>query len=219
MTSNSSSALFKRGGMATAIIALTLFGGVVSAGMIGLDSRGGLTGAEVFVGTRYQETANSEPVTVPGVSAGLVSETAVEVESLPTFLQAAGYDTEPVDLSFDFGDDYVEIGFANSGRYRSFAPGLFNGLTLSFESLTPFDFTAVDISPLTSLRLQPSDIAFFGNQIEVNFEGLAFNTRYFARLDFTTAPRDTAEVPLPATVGLLTLGLVGFGLRKFAAKK
>lgn len=113
-----------------------------------------------------------------------------------------------VDVSINAGNDFLDIGFANSAPYSLFASGYRNSYVFTFDSVAKPTITSalVDHS-LTTLGLTNSDLTFVGNTLEVNVQGLSFNPSTFARIDLTSLN----PVPLPAAVWLFGAGLIGLG--------
>lgn len=103
--------------------------------------------------------------------------------------------------SLDISDTNLLLNFGSNGSFGGNVP--FNGFVLTdINGIVP-DFSSVTINAETTLAgFDSSRIFVDANTIRVNFVGLNFSANDIVSLE-------VAAVPEPATVGLLSLGILG----------
>ncbi|MEM9927933.1 MAG: SdrD B-like domain-containing protein, partial [Cyanobacteria bacterium P01_D01_bin.50] len=89
-----------------------------------------------------------------------------------------------VDIRIDFSANSILFDFSESSPYTRTSSGTFNGYVFTDVSGTIPEISNVTIDEtITNLGLDSSDITFTEDSIEVNVEGLSFNTDTIAKLD------------------------------------
>jgi hypothetical protein len=84
----------------------------------------------------------------------------------------------------------------------SLAPTIYNGIAINL--LSSGSFSSVTVDPSTNMAgFGAGNISFTADQIEINWEGLAFNASTVVTLDVADPP----AVPEPSTLGLADAGL------------
>lgn len=171
-------------------------------------SEAALIGTELGFQVIYQETSTSQPIEVTSINTVTVGEPGVEVPHTNVVPVINPIGIPLVDLSINAGNDFIELGFANSAPFSLFAPAFRDSIVFTFDSVAKPTITSATIDPVTTLGLIPSDITFVGNKLEINTgRGLAFDPSTIVRIDLTS----TSPVPLPAAVWLFGAGLVSLG--------
>jgi len=116
--------------------------------------------------------------------------------------------------NLDFSDTNLFITYNSSSSWTNAA---FNGFVVDdFNSILD-DITGVSINVATNMvGLDASRISFTSDSFSVNWNGLAFNTNTIVSLDFDFRGQ---QVPEPASIALLGLGLaaIGFSIKKKTA--
>ena len=89
-----------------------------------------------------------------------------------------------IDIQIDFSANSIIFDFSESSPYTRVRSANFNGYVFTDVSGTIPQISNVTIDEaVTTLGLDSSDITFTEDSIEVNFEGLRFNTDTIAKLD------------------------------------
>jgi hypothetical protein len=171
-------------------------------------SEAALIGTELGFQVVYQPTSTSQPIQVTSVNTYTVREPGIEIPHANAIPVINPVGIPVADLSINAGNDFIEIGFANSAPFSSFAPAFRDSMIFTFDSSARPTISSAFIDPVTTLGLVDSDITFAGNKLEVNVgRGLFFNQSTVARIDLTSI----TPVPLPAAVWLFGAGLLGVG--------
>lgn len=125
---------------------------------------------------------------------------------LPVF----NIDADATTITFDYSVDEATGPWSSSPL--SLSPTIFNGIAIDLDS--PGSFEAVTIDPATNMAgFGASNISFTGNQIEVDWEDLAFSTSTIVELDVTTNAPEPASWKLMSLFGI---GLICWSRIKFS---
>lgn len=171
-------------------------------------SEAALIGTELGFQVVYQPTSTSSVSTLTSLNTVTVREPGIEIPSVKALAVSNPSGLSPVDVSINVGNNFLDIGFANSAPFTSFATGFRNSYLFTFNSAVAPSISSAFVDPaLTTLGLTNSDLRFSGNTLEVNVHGLSFNPSTFARIDLTSLN----PVPLPAAVWLFGTSLIGLG--------
>lgn len=171
-------------------------------------SEAALIGTELGLQGVYQATSTSPAYAVTSLNTVTVREPGIEIPSTSALAVSNPTGLPVANLSINAGNDFLDIGLANSAPYSLFASGYRNSLVFTFDSVAKPSISSAVVDPaLTTLGLTNSDLRFSGNKLEVNVQGLSFNPSTFARIDLTSLN----PVPLPAAVRLFGAGLLGLG--------
>lgn len=107
--------------------------------------------------------------------------------------------------TMDISDTNIYIDYLNESAWN---PATFNGFKITDTFGAIPTFVAVFINPATNLvGFDASRITFDGDNIFVNWQGLAFNADTVVSLDVEA----NAAVPEPGSLALLVAGLAGLG--------
>lgn len=145
----------------------------------------GLLGTNLSVKVLVQPTSSgSSDATTFDITAK-VAEPSIEFPSLGSLtLNPPQPGLRVVDVSINAGDDFIEIGFDNTGASSLFSSAYFNGYEFTFDSNVAAIIKNASIDTLlTTLGLTASDVTFSGNKLLVNVEGLSFTTSTFVRIN------------------------------------
>jgi hypothetical protein len=154
------------------------------------------------VDTTYPNATATPPsffVTDPGV------ETVVNVENV-------------TNISVDFTDQSLLIRFDTILQNPTWNSASFNGLLFKLISGSPFSLVSGTVDESSTLSgFDASRISFSDTQLALNWNGLSYVNGTTLRIDFESAQ----DVPEPATLALLGLGLLGFAAsrRKLAKSR
>lgn len=171
-------------------------------------SEAALIGTELGFQRVYQATSTSQPIEVTSVNTFTVREPGIEIPHTSTIPVINPVGIPVVDLSINAGNDFIEIGFANSAPFSSFVSAFRDSIIFTFDSSAKPTISPAIIDPVTTLGLVASDITFAGNKLDINVgRGLSFDPSTVARIDLTSLN----PVPLPAAVWLFGAGLLGLG--------
>jgi hypothetical protein len=124
---------------------------------------------------------------------------------LPVF----NIDADDTAITFDYSVDEAPGPWSSSPL--SLTPTIFNGIAI--DLLSGGSFNTVSIDPATNMAgFGASNISFTANQIEIDWENLAFTTSTVVVLDVNDPP----GAPEPGTFGLMVLPLLiaGFAGRR-----
>jgi hypothetical protein len=189
------------------LLALTIAG----AALIPLQARAGLIGSELgwqYYGgggpydpsTPGSQTSGSFTDTGSGVGGTFIEP--VDSNVLPVF----NIDADDTTVTFDYSVDTAPGPWSTSPL--SLAPTIYNGVAVNL--LSAGSFTAVTIDPATNMvSFNAADLSFTGEQIQIDWHGLAFNTSTIVKLDVTYSTAGAAPEPGSGALMLLALG-VGF---------
>lgn len=113
-------------------------------------------------------------------------------------------------FGIDIGDFFVQITMLNGG----FCGFTCNGdpATLTVSGMDFSDFSSIVAVNLIDGGMAPFNASFTGSSISFQMPDIPLNTGMFARLEFRTG--DSVDVPVPGTIALLGLGLVGLALSR-----
>ena len=182
----------------TAILGLTL---AAASGATSVANAGMLGSTESWQYFAYGGAYNSEQsYTVTGGNVG-------------SFLDYFDIIVDDNSITFDYSRHNGTTTWSPSGL--SLAPTISNGIAINMLSGPAFQ--SVTIDGATNLAgFNASRFSFTGNQIQVDWADLTFDSRTIVKFDINTAP-----VPEPETYALMLagLGLVGFAARRKSAKK
>ncbi len=168
-------------------------------------SEAALVGTELLFEKIYQETSTSPVIAITSLKTVTVKEPGIEIPSVKALEVSNPIGLPVVDLSINAGNNFIEMDFDNTAGLIGYAPGYRSSYIFTFDSIVRPSISAAFIDrSVTTLGLSDSDVTFAGNKLEVNVEGLPFNTSTFARINMGLTP-----VPLPAAVWLFASGLVG----------
>ena len=171
-------------------------------------SEAALIGTELGFQRVYQATSTSQPIEVTSVNTFTVREPGIEIPHTSTIPVINPVGIPVVDLSINAGNDFIDIGFANSAPFSSFVSAFRDSIIFTFDSSAKPTISSAIIDPVTTLGLVASDITFAGNKLDINVgRGLSFDPSTVARIDLTSLN----PVPLPAAVWLFGAGLLGLG--------
>lgn len=109
--------------------------------------------------------------------------------------------------SVDVSDTNITVQFLTSSYFDGTA---FNGILIYDVNGTIPDFTSVSLNGATNWSgFSAAYVSFDADHIFVNFPGLPFDNSNVVSLDV-----NSASVPEPTTLALLSLGLAGLRLRR-----
>jgi hypothetical protein len=145
---------------------------------------------------------NGSTWTVPGSGGNFSDE-------LFTYFNVSADDTS---ITFNYSvDTFGGMPWANSAL--SLSPTIYNGIAIDLVSGS--SFTSVSIDSATNMAgFDASHVSFTGNQIQVDWHGLPFDTSTIVKLDV-----GTSTVPEPASLLLLGTGLAGIALAAWRNNK
>lgn len=174
-------------------------------------SEAALIGTNLGFETVFQSLPTSQEIKISSTQTVTVTEPGIEIPSVKALEVSNPSGLSLVDVSVNAGDNFIDIGFANSAPFSLFASGFRNSYVFTFDSAATPTITSASIDrSLTTLGLSDSDVTFLGNKLEVNVEGLSFNPTTFARIDLTSVN----PVPLPPAVWLFGTGLAALVVMK-----
>lgn len=134
------------------------------------------------------------------------------VETPPVFIVSDGIETvvnvENVTLiAIDVSDTSMQFDFSTTHPGPTWLPNTFNGLIFNLISGNSFDFATASIDPSSTFGgFDLSRVSFNDSRVEINWQGLAYNSDTVLRIHFEP---NANEVPEPATLSLLGLGFLG----------
>lgn len=134
------------------------------------------------------------------------------IETPSTFVVGIGVETivrvEGVtSIASDFSDSSLQFEFSTSLSSPTWGGALFNGLVFNVVGGAPLSLISASIDPNSTLAgFDSSRITFSNSQVAINWQGLSYNTGTILRINFESTE---AQVPEPATMSLVGLGLLG----------
>jgi len=131
----------------------------------------------------------------------------------PVALPVFDIDADDTTITFDYSVSTPSI-WSNSPP--SLSPTIDNGIAIDLLSAGSFEDVTLD--PATNMTgFSASNFSFTGNQIEIDWSDLSFDTSTVVTLDVTYS--ETSAAPEPATYSLMLLSLLGVGLAARSGSK
>ena len=147
---------------------------------------GTLLGSRLTYGSRQQVSAFSNVIETVESANPIVTSLDVELPEIARLFGTDGIvpNEFQVNVSYDIGDVYVEINFDDVFSAGTFSSRFLNAAVLSFSAPRDIQITGVSIDDsVTTFGLTEDRIAFDGNELEINFQGLPYNSSSFVRID------------------------------------
>ncbi len=111
-------------------------------------------------------------------------------------------------LFMDFTDNTLSVTFGTILASPTWNATGFNGVI--FTATSPLDIQSLLVISSTMSGFDNSRVSFTDNQILLNWQGLSYVDGTTLNINFTSA----SAVPIPGTLALIGLGLVGLALRR-----
>ena len=158
----------------------------------------GFIGREVSVEYAFPDLTTNYPQAISTPQSFLVTDPGIE-----SVVNVEGVTT----IAVDFTDQSLFIQFGTILTNPRWNDATFSGLLFTLISGGPFSLAngIVNQGSTTLGGFDASDISFSDTQIFLNWNGLSYGNGTTLRIDFEFA----RDVPEPATLGLLGIGLVG----------
>ncbi len=181
------------------------------AGLVPVSAEAGLIGSDL--GWQYYAGGGALAASVTGSVTGgsFIDSDGVGGE----FIEPTGNGALPVftigadDTTITFNYSVSTPSFWEPGSPLSLAPSIYNGIAV--DLLSAGSFADVSLDAATNMAgFSASNFSFTGNQIEIDWSGLSFDTSTVVTLDVTNS--QTSAAPEPATYSLMFLSLLGIGL-------
>jgi hypothetical protein len=205
-------ALRKRSGLLVILLSVAgLVPVTADAGLIGSDLGWQYYAGGGALGTSVGDV--SVPGSVTGGSfidsggfGGEFIEPTLNEDSEPVALPVFDIDADDTTVTFDYS---VSTPSSWSNSPLSLSPTIYNGIAIDLLSAGSFEDVTLD--PATTMSgFSASNFSFTGDQIEIDWSGLSFDTSTVVTLDVTYS--ETSATPEPATCTLMLLSLLGVGL-------
>jgi hypothetical protein len=205
-------ALQKRSGLLVLLLSV--------AGLVPIRADAGLLGSDLgwqyyAGGGALSTSVGSTPVpgSVTGGSfidsggfGGEFIEPTLNGDLEPVALPVFDIDADDTTITFDYSPSTPS---SWSSSPLSLSPTIYNGIAI--DLLSAGSFADVTLDSATNMSgFTASNFSFTGNQIEIDWSGLSFDTSTVVTLDVTYS--ETSATPEPATYSLMLLSLLGVGL-------
>ena len=126
-------------------------------------SEASLIGTELGFQVVYQATSTSSVSTLTSLNTVTMREPGIEIPSVKALAVSNPSGLSPVDVSINAGNDFLDIGFANSAPNSLFASGYRNSYVFTLDSTAKPTISSAFVDPsLTTLGLTNSDLRFSG---------------------------------------------------------
>ena len=147
---------------------------------------GTLLGSRLTYGSRQQVSAFSDVIETVESANPIVTSLDVELPEIARLFGTDGIlpNEFQVNLSYDIGDTYIEIDFSEVFFDGTFSARFLNAAVLSFSAPRDLEIVGASVdTSVSTLGLTADRIAFDGNELEINWQALAFDSSSFVRID------------------------------------